>query len=50
MLAINVYQEVASIEEAADILRDIAEQLDDGFTSGYDPCWNLEEQEEDSKE
>ena len=37
-------------DEMADLLRKIAGMIEEGYTSGYYPHWELEEQEDEENE
>lgn len=43
MLTVRILEEFKSAEAAADALRHIAGLLDDGFTSGHYPGWELDD-------
>lgn len=42
-ITIKITEEVATIEEMADLLENIAGQIRDGMTSGFYPHWALGE-------
>lgn len=43
--SINVKESAESVSALADLLRHIASQLDEGYTSGYYPTWEMETDE-----
>jgi len=46
MIKINISTEVSNISELSDMLRNIANQIDNGNTSGYYPTWNINDETE----
>ena len=39
-VSITVSEDADSLESMADVLRKIADMLDEGYSGGYDPDWN----------
>jgi hypothetical protein len=46
MVQIHVSTSTNTKEELADLLRHIASQIDEGYTSGYTPHWTITGEEE----
>lgn len=46
MINIKIHEEVSTREDMAIILEKIADLIDRGYSSGYDPEWSLEGEEE----
>jgi hypothetical protein len=46
MVRISIFAGKENVEDMAEMLRHIADQLDQGMTSGYYPGWELVEEEE----
>jgi len=47
---IGINWQTETSEEMADLLRHIAGMIEGGYTSGYYPHWELEEQEDEENE
>lgn len=52
MLSIEITEETKTVSDMSDLLRRIADMLEEGYTRGYGPDFNLsgEEEEEDEEE
>jgi hypothetical protein len=46
MISINITEETSTNDNMASLLRRIADLIDEGYTSGYEPDWDLFGQEE----
>ena len=44
-LTISIYEETESLADMADVLRRVADLLEDGFSAGVDPAWNVKFEE-----
>lgn len=42
-----IYADDATVDDMADALRKIADQLEEGYTSGYYPNWELKIEEDE---
>lgn len=45
MIRIDISEDAPNASKMADMLRNIADMIDEGFTSGYYPSWSLEGEE-----
>ena len=46
-MKINITEEVYSTTELVTLLEHITKQIDEGYTNGYYPHWNIEKTEEE---
>jgi hypothetical protein len=47
---INILEEVTTISEMVELLKHIAQKVDEGYTSGYYPHWSVELTEQEKLE
>lgn len=50
MITISITEEVSDNQAMADLLRNIAEQIENGMTSGFYPHWDLSGDEEEGED
>lgn len=48
--SINIQEDVESPEVLAELLRSIADLIDEGYQSGYYPTWDITRNEEDENQ
>lgn len=41
MIKINISEEVGSVSDLVELLKNITKQIEEGFTSGANPYWNI---------
>lgn len=46
MISIDISEDVSNTSELSSVLCYIAEQLDSGYTSGVNPTWSIDGEEE----
>lgn len=50
MLSIEITEQVATKDDLGVLLRRIADMIDEGYHSGYDPEWSISGGEEDNND